>query len=59
MNGGDCMKNNKMKVLTSLEATRAQRERFNPFQTGYGAHKTDKKPSRARSKELLRKEMAY
>ena len=53
------MKNNKMKVLTSLEATRVQRERFNPFQTGYGAHKTDKKPSRARSKELLRKEMAY
>ena len=50
-------KNNTINVLSSLEVTHMKRERFNPYQTGTGVHKSDKYPSRARRKALFRREM--
>lgn len=40
----DFMKAKKISVTqtTSLENTLATKERYNPYQGGYGAHKTDK-----------------
>ncbi len=40
--------------ITSIERT--VMPKYNPFQTGHGAWKTDRHPSRARAKELARKE---
>ena len=49
------IKNETIRVLTSLEATRMQRERFNTHQCGHGLHKTSKKDRRkADSKKAVR-----
>ena len=53
------IKKNNIHVLSSLEATRMKRERFNPYQTGTGVHKTDKHPSRARRKAMSRRDMDW
>lgn len=53
------MKNKKetIHVMSSYEATIRNKEHFNPFMTGHGVHKTEKRPSRARRKELDRREL--
>lgn len=45
-------------VMDSIEATLHAKERFNPFQTGYGEWKSEKYPSRSKQKEKIRKEIA-
>lgn len=40
--------------ITSIERTIMPK--YNPYQTGHGVWKTDRHPSRARSKELARRE---
>ena len=51
--------NERIVVMTSLEATLATKERFNPRTCFTGAHKTDKHPSRARNKIMLQKALSY
>ena len=48
-------RNETIHVLSSLEATRMQRERFNTYQCGHGLHKTSKKDRRkADNKKAVR-----
>ena len=46
-----------IKIMSSFEATLAGRERFNPYQTGYGVHKSTKYPNRTTRKTEARKEI--
>lgn len=50
--------NERIVVMTSLEATLATKERFNPRTCFTGSHKTVKHPSRAKAKAMLRRDMA-
>jgi len=53
------MKKRKTTILkiSSYENTMRQKERYNPYQCGTGIMKTDKYPSRAKRKEILKKEL--
>lgn len=54
-------KRNKMiniATISSYENTMVGRERFNPYQTGHGAWKSDKHPSRARKKAMERRSLS-
>lgn len=46
-----------IKITTSIDQTLAEKERFNPYQTGHGFYKNKKYPSRTEEKEKLRKEI--
>ena len=49
-------KNKKIDVCHISGIKRTIMPRFNPYQTGHGVWKTDKHPSRAREKQLARRE---
>lgn len=48
-------KKNTMQIMSSYEATLANMQKYNPYQTGYGAWKSAKHPSRAKAKDMIRK----
>lgn len=47
----------KIQILTSMENTMLQKERFNPYQCGTGIHASEKYPSRAKAKRKWKKEI--
>ena len=48
--------NESIQILTSMENTMIQKERYNPYQCGTGIHASEKYPKRAKSKGKWKKE---
>lgn len=46
-----------IKIMSGIEVSLANRERFNPYQTGYGVHKSVKYPNRTARKAEARKQI--
>ena len=48
--------NESIQILTSMENTMIQKERYNPYQCGTGIHASEKYPKIAKSKGKWKKE---
>lgn len=47
----------KIQILTAMENTMLQKERYNPYQCGTGVHASEKYPNRAKAKRKWKKEI--